>query len=117
MSDTTERVPPPSVPPMSPAALSGATGATGAAGADNGRRVDGGGAHDTFQRSLLAALLRFKEGDFGSRMPADLLQIIRTQPPGSIVKREVIRNNRMREVTARLGERPDAPPEATGAPK
>jgi serine protease Do len=42
------------------------------------------------------------------RMPADLLQIIRTQPPGSVVKLEVIRNNRMREVPARLGERPDA---------
>jgi serine protease Do len=42
------------------------------------------------------------------RMPADLLQIIRTQPPGAVVKLEVIRNNRMREVPARLGERPDA---------
>ncbi|MFM7606129.1 MAG: hypothetical protein ACKO8Z_13155, partial [Prosthecobacter sp.] len=50
------------------------------------------------------------------RMPADLLQIIRTQPPGSVVKLEVIRNNRMREVTARLGERPDAPPMAMPMP-
>jgi serine protease Do len=64
-----------------------------------------------------AAIAGLKPGDvvtkfqgMSFRMPADLLQIIRTQPPGSVVKLEVIRNNRMREVTARLGERPDAPP-------
>jgi len=33
------------------------------------------------------------------------------------VKLEVIRNNRMREVTARLTERPDAPAEAAAPPK
>lgn len=71
-----------------------------------------------------AAVAGLKPGDvvtkfqgMSFRMPADLLHIIRTQPPGSIVKLEVIRNNRMREVTARLGERPDAPPDATAAPK
>jgi S1-C subfamily serine protease len=62
-----------------------------------------------------AAVAGLKPGDvvtkfqgMSFRMPADLLQIIRTQPPGSVVKLEVIRNNRMREVPARLGERPDA---------
>lgn len=70
-----------------------------------------------------AAIAGLKPGDvvtkfqgMSFRMPADLLQIIRTQPPGSVVKLEVIRNNRMREVTARLGERPDAPPMAEPAP-
>jgi serine protease Do len=42
------------------------------------------------------------------RSPADLLQIIRTQPPGSEVKLEVIRNNKMGDIIARLGTRPDA---------
>lgn len=42
------------------------------------------------------------------RSPADLLQIIRTQPPGSEVKLEVIRNNKMGDIIARLGARPDA---------
>jgi S1-C subfamily serine protease len=42
------------------------------------------------------------------RSPADLLQIIRTQPPGTSVKLEVIRNNKLREISARLAERPDA---------
>ncbi|MFC5456575.1 S1C family serine protease [Prosthecobacter fluviatilis] len=44
------------------------------------------------------------------RSPADLLQIIRTQPPGSEVKLEVIRNNKMGDIIARLGARPDATP-------
>lgn len=44
------------------------------------------------------------------RSPGDLLQIIRTQPPGSEVKLEVIRNNKMGDIIARLGTRPDAPP-------
>ncbi|MFZ2281350.1 MAG: trypsin-like peptidase domain-containing protein [Prosthecobacter sp.] len=44
------------------------------------------------------------------RSPADLLQIIRTQPPGSEVKLEVIRNNKMGDIIARLGARPDAEP-------
>ena len=44
------------------------------------------------------------------RSPADLLQIIRTQPPGSEVKLEVIRNNKMGDIIARLGARPDAKP-------
>jgi hypothetical protein len=42
------------------------------------------------------------------RSPRDLLDIIRTQPPGSEVKLEVIRNNMMGDIIARLGERPDA---------
>lgn len=42
------------------------------------------------------------------RSPADLLQIIRTQPPGNEVKLEVIRNNKMGDIIARLGSRPDA---------
>lgn len=41
------------------------------------------------------------------RSPGDLLQIIRTQPPGSEVKLEVIRSNKMGDIIARLGERPD----------
>lgn len=41
------------------------------------------------------------------RSPNDLLQIIRTQPPGSEVKLEVIRNNKMGDIIARLGERPE----------
>ncbi|MFO1482898.1 MAG: trypsin-like peptidase domain-containing protein [Verrucomicrobiaceae bacterium] len=44
------------------------------------------------------------------RSPGDLLQIIRTQPPGSEVKLEIIRNNKMGDIIARLGERPDAGP-------
>ena len=44
------------------------------------------------------------------RSPADLLQIIRTQPPGSEVKLEVIRNNKMGDIIARLGTRPDVNP-------
>lgn len=71
-----------------------------------------------------AALAGLKPGDvvtkfqgMSFRMPEDLIHIIRTQPPGSIVKLEVIRNNRMREVTARLTERPDAPAEAAAPPK
>ncbi len=44
------------------------------------------------------------------RSPADLLQIIRTQPPGSEVKLEVIRNNKMGDIIATLGTRPDANP-------
>ncbi|MBN8417479.1 MAG: trypsin-like peptidase domain-containing protein [Verrucomicrobia bacterium] len=42
------------------------------------------------------------------RSPADLLQIIRTQPPGSEVKLEVIRNNKMGDIIARLGARPES---------
>ncbi len=42
------------------------------------------------------------------RSPADLLQIIRTQPPGCEVKLEVIRNSKMGDIIARLGARPDA---------
>ncbi|WP_395735766.1 S1C family serine protease [Prosthecobacter sp.] len=41
------------------------------------------------------------------RSPADLLQIIRTQPPGSEVKLEVIRNSKMGDIIARLGTRPE----------
>lgn len=41
------------------------------------------------------------------RSPGDLLQIIRTQPPGSDVKLEVIRNNKMGDIIAKLGARPD----------
>jgi serine protease Do len=41
------------------------------------------------------------------RSPADLLQIIRTQPPGSEVKLEVIRNKQKGDIIARLGTRPD----------
>jgi S1-C subfamily serine protease len=44
------------------------------------------------------------------RSPADLLHIIRTQPPGSEVKLEVIRNNKMGDIIARLGKLPDAAP-------
>jgi S1-C subfamily serine protease len=44
------------------------------------------------------------------RSPADLLQIIRTQPPGSEVKLEVIRNSKMGDIIARLGARPDMGP-------
>jgi len=44
------------------------------------------------------------------RSPADLLQIIRTQPPGCEVKLEVIRNNKMGDIIARLGTRPDTSP-------
>ena len=43
------------------------------------------------------------------RSPGDLLHIIRTQPPGSEVKLEVIRNNKMGDIIAKLGTRPDAP--------
>ncbi|MEZ5384452.1 MAG: trypsin-like peptidase domain-containing protein [Prosthecobacter sp.] len=42
------------------------------------------------------------------RSPGDLLQIIRTQPPESEVKIEVIRNNKIGDIIARLGERPDS---------
>jgi S1-C subfamily serine protease len=70
-----------------------------------------------------AAIAGLKPGDvvtkfqgMSFRMPADLLQIIRTQPPGSKVKLEVIRNNRMREVMAHLGERPEDQPTPTPAP-
>lgn len=41
------------------------------------------------------------------RSPRDLLQIIRTQPPGSEVKLEVIRGQKMGDVIARLGKRPE----------
>lgn len=44
------------------------------------------------------------------RSPAGLLQIIRTQPPGSEVKLEVIRNNKMGDIIARLGARPETSP-------
>jgi len=44
------------------------------------------------------------------RSPGDLLQIIRTQPPGSEVRLEVIRSNKLGDIIARLGERPDAGP-------
>jgi serine protease Do len=75
-----------------------------------------------------AAIAGLKPGDvvtkfqgMSFRMPEDLIHIIRTQPPGSTVKLQVIRNNRMREVVARITERPDAPPqvtpEANAAPK
>ena len=37
-----------------------------------------------------------------------VLQIIRTQPPESEVKIEVIRNNKIGDIIARLGERPDS---------
>ncbi|MFN0078760.1 MAG: S1C family serine protease [Prosthecobacter sp.] len=43
------------------------------------------------------------------RSPGDLLHIIRTQPPGSEVKLEVIRSNKMGDIIAKLGTRPDAP--------
>ncbi len=41
------------------------------------------------------------------RSPGDLLQIIRMQPPGSDVKLEVIRNNKLGDIIAKLGARPD----------
>lgn len=41
------------------------------------------------------------------RSPNDLLDIIRTQPPGSEVKLEVIRNRKMGDIIARLGARPE----------
>ncbi|WP_395748043.1 S1C family serine protease [Prosthecobacter sp.] len=41
------------------------------------------------------------------RSPADLLQIIRTQPPGCEVKLEVIRNSKIGDIIARLGTRPE----------
>lgn len=44
------------------------------------------------------------------RSPRDLLDIIRAQPPGSEVKLEVIRNNKMGDIIARLGKLPDATP-------
>lgn len=44
------------------------------------------------------------------RSPRDLLDIIRAQPPGSEVKLEVIRNNKMGDIIARLGKRPDVTP-------
>ncbi len=44
------------------------------------------------------------------RSPADLLQIIRTQPPGSEVKLEVIRNNKLGDIITTLGTRPEATP-------
>jgi S1-C subfamily serine protease len=44
------------------------------------------------------------------RSPGDLLQIIRTQPPGSEVKLEVIRNNKKGDIIARLGKRPEVTP-------
>lgn len=44
------------------------------------------------------------------RSPGDLLQIIRTQPPGSEVKLEVIRNNKLGDIIARLGARPEGGP-------
>lgn len=44
------------------------------------------------------------------RSPRDLLDIIRVQPPGNEVKLEVIRNNKMGDIIARLGKRPDAAP-------
>lgn len=42
------------------------------------------------------------------RSPRDLLDIIRTQPPGSEVKLEVIRNNKLGDIIARVGKVPDA---------
>ncbi len=70
-----------------------------------------------------AAIAGLKPGDvvtkfqgMSFRMPEDLIHIIRTQPPGSTVKLQVIRNNRMREVVARITERPDAPPIVTPEP-
>jgi S1-C subfamily serine protease len=61
-----------------------------------------------------AAVAGLKPGDVVTKfqgmsfaMPSDLLQIIRTQPPGSTVRLEVIRNNRLGEMPAKLGERPD----------
>lgn len=44
------------------------------------------------------------------RSPADLLQIIRTQPPGSEVKLEVIRNKQKGDIITTLGTRPEAEP-------
>lgn len=41
------------------------------------------------------------------RSPRDLLDIIRMQPPGSEVKLEVIRNRRLGDIIARLGEVPE----------
>jgi S1-C subfamily serine protease len=41
------------------------------------------------------------------RSPRDLLDIIRMQPPGSEVKLEVIRNRRLGDIIARLGEIPE----------
>lgn len=41
------------------------------------------------------------------RSPRDLLDIIRMQPPGSEVKLEVIRNRKLGDIIARLGELPE----------
>src|SRR5437764_2684857 len=38
-------------------------------------RENGGGGAESFERYLLASLLRFKDGDFSSRMPTDLVGI------------------------------------------
>jgi hypothetical protein len=38
-------------------------------------RVLHNGASDTFSRDLLTALLRFRDGDFHGRLPADLLGV------------------------------------------
>lgn len=62
-----------------------------------------------------AAIAGLKAGDIVTkfqgmafRSPGDLLQIIRTQPAGSEVKLEIIRNNQLGDRIAKLGTRPDA---------
>ena len=42
----------------------------GDAGAENGKSVNGSSS-DSFARNLLDALMRFRDGDFDSRMPRD----------------------------------------------
>lgn len=51
------------------------------------------------------------------RSPADLLQVIRTQPVGSQVTLQVVRGKELKDVTAKLGERPDLPDPGLGQPQ
>jgi S1-C subfamily serine protease len=51
------------------------------------------------------------------RSPADLLQVIRTQPVGSQVTLQVVRKDETLDVPAKLGERPDLPDPGLGFPE
>src|SRR4051812_23542003 len=44
-------------------------------GAADGRKAAGKTSSDSFARDLLTALVRFRDGDFSSRMPADLVGV------------------------------------------
>ena len=59
----------PPAPPAPPGALTGAEVTRLLESPTNGT------SHESFQRSLLATLLRFKEGDFAVRMPSELLGV------------------------------------------